>query len=87
MLWKHQIQFVKEMASTFLFYSLQHILNVASDIRYNKVNVHFQLIVLNAHTNISNKAPFSHTSYNSASSTIMETSLKVCYVFVLCYLI
>ncbi|RYR29358.1 hypothetical protein Ahy_B01g053756 [Arachis hypogaea] len=62
------IKFAKEMGSVSRFSLLQHALNVASD-----------LIPLNAHTNIFDKVPFSHASYNSASSTIMNSSIKVGY--------
>ncbi|XP_052107501.1 uncharacterized protein LOC127740522 [Arachis duranensis] len=59
------IKFASEMASASPFSSLQHALDVASNIWCNKLNVHSWLIALNAHTNICEKSPFSHAFYTN----------------------
>ncbi|RYQ83735.1 hypothetical protein Ahy_B10g102548 [Arachis hypogaea] len=74
------IKFAKEMASASPFSSLQHLLDVL-------INIHFWLVALNAHTNISEKAPFYRESYNSASSTIMDSTLKEIYALNMQYLV
>ncbi|XLR27841.1 hypothetical protein S83_055741 [Arachis hypogaea] len=71
------IKFAKEMASASPFSSLQHALDVASDVWFNKINIHSWLVALNAHTNISEEAPF----YREASPTIMDSTLKVCHAY------
>ncbi|RYR68979.1 hypothetical protein Ahy_A03g015496 [Arachis hypogaea] len=80
------IKFAKEMASASPFFLLQHALNVASDVWCNKINVHSYLIALNTHMNISKKSPFYRASYNSASSTIMDSNLKEIYALSMQYL-
>ncbi|KAL4337859.1 hypothetical protein AHAS_Ahas12G0152300 [Arachis hypogaea] len=42
---------------------------------------------LNGHTNISEKSPFYRVSYNSASSTIMDSTLKEIYALSMQYLV
>ncbi|RYR62754.1 hypothetical protein Ahy_A04g020500 [Arachis hypogaea] len=44
-------------------------------------------VALNAHTNIFEKAPFYRASYNSASSTIMDSTLKEIYALSMQYLV
>ncbi|KAL4322446.1 hypothetical protein AHAS_Ahas14G0211300 [Arachis hypogaea] len=72
------IKFATKMASasTSPFSSLQHALDVASDIWCNKINVHSWLIALNAHTNICEKSPFSHAFYISAPSSAIDSSIE-----------
>ncbi|KAL4396501.1 hypothetical protein AHAS_Ahas01G0098200 [Arachis hypogaea] len=49
------IKLAKEMDFAFPFSSLQHALNVASDVWCNKINIHSWMVALNVHTNISEK--------------------------------
>ncbi|RYR31640.1 hypothetical protein Ahy_B01g056488 [Arachis hypogaea] len=70
------IKFAIEMVSTSPFSSLQHALNVASDIWCNKINVHSWLIAINAHTNICEKSPFSHAFCTSAPSSTMNSGIE-----------
>ncbi|RYR16487.1 hypothetical protein Ahy_B04g073517 [Arachis hypogaea] len=72
------IKFATKMASasTSPFSSLQHALDVASDIWCNKINVHSWLIALNAHTNICEKSPFSHAFYISAPSSAIDSIIR-----------
>ncbi|RYR54060.1 hypothetical protein Ahy_A06g029310 [Arachis hypogaea] len=81
------INFSKEMASSSSFSSLQHTLDVASDVWFNKINIHSWLVALNAHMNISEKSPFYRVSYNSTSSTIMDSTLKEIYALSMQYLV
>ncbi|RYR27877.1 hypothetical protein Ahy_B01g051945 [Arachis hypogaea] len=80
------IKFASEMASTSPFSSLQHALDVASDIWYNKINVHSWLIALNAHNNICEKSPSSHAFYTSAPSSAMDSSIEEIYALSVQYL-
>ncbi|RYR32166.1 hypothetical protein Ahy_B01g057164 [Arachis hypogaea] len=77
------IKFAKEMVSASPFSSLLHALDVTSDVWFNKINIHSWLVALNAHTNISKKAPF----YREASSTIMDSTLKEIYALSMQYLV
>ncbi|RYR06261.1 hypothetical protein Ahy_B06g086020 [Arachis hypogaea] len=81
------IKFAKEMASASPFSSLQHALDVASEVWFNKINIHSWLVALNAHTNISEKAPFYRESYDSTSFTSMDSTLKEIYALSMQYLV
>ncbi|MED6209678.1 hypothetical protein PIB30_057055 [Stylosanthes scabra] len=67
------------MASLSPFTSLQHALDVAKDVWFNKLNVHSWLLVLNAHPNICEKVPFSDASYTGASTCTKGSSLEEIY--------
>ncbi|XP_057760054.1 uric acid degradation bifunctional protein TTL-like [Arachis stenosperma] len=77
------IKFASEMASASPFSSLQHALDVASNIWCNKLNVHSWLIALNAHTNICEKSPFSHAFY---TNTPMDSITEEIYALSVQYL-
>ncbi|KAL4328783.1 hypothetical protein AHAS_Ahas13G0234600 [Arachis hypogaea] len=70
------IKFASKMASASPFSSLQHALDVASDIWYNKINVHSWLIALNTHNNICEKSPSSHAAMDSSIEEIYALSVQ-----------
>ncbi|MED6184495.1 hypothetical protein PIB30_048011 [Stylosanthes scabra] len=80
------LKFAKEMVSVSPFASLQHALDVAKDVWFNKLNVYSWLLVLNAHPNICEKAPFSHASYTGASTCTKGSSLEEIYALSVDYL-
>ncbi|KAL4394438.1 hypothetical protein AHAS_Ahas02G0152000 [Arachis hypogaea] len=74
------MKFATGMAFASPFSSLQHALNVASDVWCNKTNIHSWLIALNAHINIGEKPPFAHAFYTNALSSAIDSNLDICYL-------
>ncbi|KAL4356834.1 hypothetical protein AHAS_Ahas09G0126300 [Arachis hypogaea] len=71
------IEFAKDMALLFPHCNTHSMLPPAFGLI--RSNIHSCLVALNAHTNISERTPFYLESYNSASSTIIDSTLKVCH--------
>ncbi|MED6186503.1 hypothetical protein PIB30_067340 [Stylosanthes scabra] len=80
------MRFAMEMASASPFSSLQHALNVANDVWFNKINIHSWLMALNDQSNICEKSPYSHASCCSASTTAMNSILQEIYALSMKYL-
>ncbi|RYR38926.1 hypothetical protein Ahy_A09g044247 [Arachis hypogaea] len=79
------IEFAKEMALLFPHCNTHSMLPPAFGLI--RSNIHSCLVALNAHTNISERTPFYLESYNSASSTIIDSTLKEIYALSMQYLV